>query len=78
MVGRLATQLQNIIRGKVRFYQMWPPCRRPTVSQPSLSPHCGVLQHKPTYLPNADCGDNVVVINAKELVLTGNKWKDKL
>lgn len=50
VVGRLATQLGAIVRGK----------------------------HKPTFLRNADCGDNVVVINAKEMVLTGNKWKNKM
>eukprot|EP00614_Pseudopedinella_elastica_P012427 CAMPEP_0172585560 /NCGR_PEP_ID=MMETSP1068-20121228/4980_1 /TAXON_ID=35684 /ORGANISM="Pseudopedinella elastica, Strain CCMP716" /LENGTH=130 /DNA_ID=CAMNT_0013380071 /DNA_START=85 /DNA_END=477 /DNA_ORIENTATION=+ len=35
-------------------------------------------KHKPTFLNNTDCGDNVVVINASELVLTGTKWKNKL
>lgn len=35
-------------------------------------------KHKPTYAPNVDCGDYVVVINATDIVLTGNKWKDKL
>ena len=34
-------------------------------------------KHKPTYTPHMDCGDNVIVINAAKVVLTGNKRKDK-
>lgn len=34
-------------------------------------------KHKPNYTPHVDCGDNVVVINASKIVLTGNKWTDK-
>ena len=30
-------------------------------------------KHKPTYTPHMDCGDNVIVINAKHVRLTGNK-----
>jgi len=30
-------------------------------------------KHKPAYTPHMDCGDNVIVINAKEIRLTGNK-----
>lgn len=39
-----------------------------------------VLQgkHKPTYTPHVDCGDNVIVINAEKVVLTGNKLDDKI
>ena len=35
-------------------------------------------KHKPTYTPNADCGDYVVVINAEKIKLTANKMKDKV
>jgi large subunit ribosomal protein L13 len=35
-------------------------------------------KHKPTYRPNGDCGDNVVIINAEKVKFTGNKWDDKL
>jgi len=35
-------------------------------------------KHKPTYTPHVDCGDNVVVINADKVVLTGNKRNDKV
>ncbi len=35
-------------------------------------------KHKPTYTPNMDCGDNVIVINAEKVKLTGNKLQDKL
>ena len=34
-------------------------------------------KHKPTYTPHVDCGDNVIIINAKEVALTGNKLKAK-
>ena len=32
---------------------------------------------KVTYTPNADCGDNVIIINASKAVLTGNKMEQK-
>ena len=35
-------------------------------------------KHKPEYTPHADCGDNVIIINAEKVVLTGNKLTDKL
>jgi len=34
-------------------------------------------KHKPSYTPHVDCGDNVIVINADKIRLTGNKWSDK-
>lgn len=34
-------------------------------------------KHKTTYTPNVDCGDYVIVINAKDVVLTGNKRTQK-
>lgn len=49
IVGRLATQIVSILRGK----------------------------HKPSFSPNYDCGDYVVVINAKEVKFTGTKVTDK-
>lgn len=30
-------------------------------------------KHKPTYTPNVDCGDYVIVINADKVEMTGNK-----
>lgn len=33
-------------------------------------------KNKPTYSPNEDCGDNVIIINADKVVLTGKKWTD--
>jgi large subunit ribosomal protein L13 len=48
-VGRIATQIATLLRGK----------------------------HKPTYTPNQDNGDFVVVINTEKLELTGTKWTDK-
>lgn len=34
-------------------------------------------KHKPTYTPHIDCGDNVIVINAEKVKLTGRKLTDK-
>ncbi len=50
VLGRLATQIANILRGK----------------------------HKPTFTPHVDDGDNVIVINAEKVHLTGNKRADKV
>ena len=49
VLGRLATNVSNILRGK----------------------------HKPSYTPHVDCGDNVVIINAEKVKLTGKKLEDK-
>ena len=49
VIGRLATIIAKILRGK----------------------------HKTTYTSHLDCGDNVVVINAKGIRLTGSKEKKK-
>ena len=35
-------------------------------------------KHKPTFTPHVDCGDNVVIINAKKVKLTGKKLDDKI
>lgn len=48
-LGRLATKLATVLRGK----------------------------HKPTFAPNLDNGDYVVVINAEKVVLTGDKLQKK-
>ena len=48
-VGRLATQVATLLRGK----------------------------HKPTYTPNQDNGDFVVIINTDKMSLTGRKWETK-
>ncbi|WP_266362649.1 50S ribosomal protein L13 [Tellurirhabdus rosea] len=50
VLGRLASQVAKIIRGK----------------------------HKPSYTPHVDCGDNVIVINAEKIKLTGKKMTDKV
>lgn len=49
ILGRLATQIADILRGK----------------------------HTPSYTPHTDGGDYVVVVNAKEVVLSGNKMETK-
>lgn len=35
-------------------------------------------KHKPTFTPHMDDGDNIIVINAKKVVFTGNKTQDKV
>ncbi len=35
-------------------------------------------KHKPTYTPHVDCGDNVIVVNAEKVVLTGRKLQQKI
>jgi len=49
VLGRLATEISTILRGK----------------------------NKPDYTPYLDMGDNVVVINADKIALTGSKAEDK-
>ena len=34
-------------------------------------------KHKPDYTPNVDCGDFVIILNAADAVLTGNKLEQK-
>ncbi len=34
-------------------------------------------KHKANYTPHVDCGDNVIVINAEKIKLTGDKWSAK-
>ncbi|MCX4096227.1 50S ribosomal protein L13 [Nocardia sp. alder85J] len=50
VLGRLAVQAANILRGK----------------------------NKPTYAPNVDGGDFVIIINADKVAVSGNKRQDKL
>ena len=35
-------------------------------------------KHKPTYTPNIDCGDNIIIVNAEKVALTGNKLEKKI
>lgn len=35
-------------------------------------------KYKPNYTPHVDCGDNVIIINADKVKLTGKKWTDRL
>ena len=35
-------------------------------------------KYKPSYSPNMECGDNVIIINADKIVLTGNKMTDRI
>jgi len=50
VLGRLAAQVANILRGK----------------------------HKAIYTPHMDCGDNVIVVNAEKVRMTGKKRGDKV
>jgi large subunit ribosomal protein L13 len=49
VVGRLATEVANLLRGK----------------------------NKPTFTPNQECGDYVVITNCEKVKFTGKKWDDK-
>jgi large subunit ribosomal protein L13 len=35
-------------------------------------------KHKTNFTPHVDCGDNVIIINADKVALTGKKWSDKI
>ena len=35
-------------------------------------------KYKPSFTPNVDCGDNVIIVNADKVQLTGNKWNDRV
>ena len=35
-------------------------------------------KHKPTFTPNLDTGDHVIILNAKDVILTGNKLNQKI
>ncbi len=35
-------------------------------------------KNKPSYSPFVECGDNVIIINADKVQLTGNKWTDRI
>ena len=50
VLGRMCTEVANILRGK----------------------------HKPTFMPNIDSGDHVVIINASKIVLTRQKADQEL
>ncbi|OIP82455.1 MAG: 50S ribosomal protein L13 [Porphyromonadaceae bacterium CG2_30_38_12] len=35
-------------------------------------------KYKPSFTPHVDCGDNVIIVNAEKVQLTGNKWNDRI
>ena len=35
-------------------------------------------KHKPTYTPNLDVGDHVIILNCSQVILTGNKINQKI
>lgn len=35
-------------------------------------------KYKTNFTPNVDCGDNVIIINAEKIKMTGNKWSDRI
>ena len=46
-----------------------------------LSSHVAAMirgKNKTNFTPHVDCGDNVIVLNAAKVKLTGNKWDEKL
>ena len=45
-----------------------------------LATQCATIlrgKHKPTFTPNVDCGDNVIIINAAKIVYTGDQENKK-
>ena len=63
VLGRLATRVAKLLRGKYK---------------PNFTP-AKLLRgkYKPNFTPHVDCGDNVIIINAEKIQLTGNKLTDK-
>ena len=35
-------------------------------------------KHKPTFTPNVDCGDHVIIVNVEKAILTGKKMDQKM
>ena len=35
-------------------------------------------KYKPSFTPHVDCGDNVIIVNADKVRLTGKKWTDRI
>ena len=35
-------------------------------------------KYKPSFTPHVDCGDNVIIVNADKVELSGNKWTDRV
>jgi len=35
-------------------------------------------KYKPSYTPHVDCGDNVIIVNAEKVRLTGDKWNGRV
>ena len=35
-------------------------------------------KYKPSFTPHVDCGDNVIIVNAGKVQLTGQKWNDRV
>ncbi|MBR4757326.1 MAG: 50S ribosomal protein L13, partial [Bacteroidaceae bacterium] len=35
-------------------------------------------KYKPNFTPHVDCGDNVIIVNADKIVITGNKMTDRV
>lgn len=35
-------------------------------------------KYKTSFTPHAECGDNVIILNADKVKLTGNKWNDRI
>ena len=49
----------------------------PWARPPLLRLICSAASAKSPYTPHADCGDNVIIINASKAILTGNKMEQK-
>ena len=56
----------------------WTPRASPWARPLSGLPTCCAARPRPTFTPNADCGDYVIIINAGKAVLTGKKGTQKM
>ena len=45
---------------------------------PMPTPNKTRMASNSLYTPNVDCGDNVIIVNADKVQLTGNKWNDRV
>ena len=65
----------------LQLARMWSPATfKSAVLGRVASQVASILRgkNKPTFTPNVDCGDFVIVINAEKVVLTGNKLDQKM
>ena len=74
------TSYKTVSVNKATAKKEWVVVDATGMSLGRFSSRCAIMlrgKHKPSFTPHVDCGDNVIVINAEKIVLTGNKWTDR-